>query len=187
MLAGQDHGVNAVRLAVHVAHGDLALGVRAQEWQSAVFAQLRLAFHQAVGVVNGRRHQLGRLVAGITEHQALVAGTGVQMVVRGMVHALGNVVGLFVVGHQYGTAFVVDAVLGVVVADAFDGVARDLDVVHMGVGGDFTGQDHESGVAQCFCRNAGLGVLLKDCVQDGIRNLVSDLVGMAFRNRFRGK
>jgi hypothetical protein len=54
VLGGQHHGVDAVRLAVHVAHGHLALGVGAQEGQAAVLAQLRLALDQAVRVVDRR-------------------------------------------------------------------------------------------------------------------------------------
>jgi len=98
VLGRQHHGVDAVRFAVHVAHGDLALGVRAQKGQAAIFSQLRLAFHKAVGVINGRGHQLGRFVAGITKHQALVAGAGVEVVVTGVINTLGNVVALLVVG-----------------------------------------------------------------------------------------
>ena len=187
VLGGQHHGVDAVRLAVHIAHRDLALGVRAQEGQAAIFAQLGLALHQAVCVVDGRGHQLGCLVAGVAKHQALVARADVEVVVGRVVHALGDVVALFVVGHQHGAALVVDAVVGVVVADAFDGVACDLDVVHVRVGGDFTGQHDQTGVGQGFGRHAGAGVLLENCVQNRVRNLVGDLVGVAFRHGFRGK
>jgi len=56
------------------AHGHLAPGVRAQEGQAAVTAQLALALDQAVRVVDRRGHELGRFVAGVAEHQALVAG-----------------------------------------------------------------------------------------------------------------
>jgi hypothetical protein len=81
-----------------------------------------------VGVVNGRGHQLGGFVAGIAKHQALVTGTGIEVVVTGAVNALGDVVALLVIGHQHRAAFVVNAVVGVVVANAFEGVACDLDV-----------------------------------------------------------
>src|SRR6218665_1774552 len=134
VLGREHHGVDAVGLAVHIAQRDLALGVRAQKGQAPVLAQLGLALDEAVRVVDRRGHQLGRFVAGVAEHQALVAGAGVQMVVAGMVHALGDVVALLVVGHEHGAALVVDAVVGVVIADAPDGVARHLYVVHMGVG-----------------------------------------------------
>jgi len=111
---------------------------------------LRLALDQTVGVVNGRGHQLGGFVAGIVKHQALVAGTGVEVVVADMVKALGDVIALLVVGHQHRTAFVVNAVVRVVAAMAFECVACDLDVVDGGVGGDFTCQQDQ---AEGQCRS----------------------------------
>ena len=98
----------------------------------------------------------------------MVAGTGVQVVVGGLVHALGNVVGLLVVTNHHGTAFVVNAVFGVVVADALDGVARHLDVVNVGVGGNFTSQNYQTGVGQRFGGHAAAGVLFKDGVENGV-------------------
>ena len=184
MLCRQDHGVNAVRLAVHIAHGHLAFGIGAQERQAAVFAQLGLTLYQTVRVVNGRRHEVGRFAASVTKHQTLVACTGVQMVVGGVVHALGNVVGLLVVAHHDGAAFVVNAVLGVVVANALDGVARHLDVIDMGVGGDFTGQNHQTCVGQRFSGHAAAGVLFKNGIQNGVGNLIGNLVGVAFGHGF---
>ena len=182
VLGRQHDGVDAVRLAVDIAHRDLALGVGTQKRQPAVFAKLRLALDQAVRVVDRRGHQLGRLVAGVAEHQALVAGAGVEVVVAGMVNALGDVVALLVVGHQHRAALVVDAELGVVVAYAFEGVARDLDVVDMGVGGDLAGQHDQAGVGQGFGSDPAEWVLRKDRVEDRIRDLVGHFVGMAFGN-----
>jgi hypothetical protein len=145
---------------------------------------LGLALDEAVRVVDGRGHQLGRFVAGVAEHQALVASAGVQVVVAGVVHALGNVVGLLVVADHHGAALVVDAVVGVVVADALDGVARHLDVVDVRVGRDFAREHHQAGVGQRFGGHAAAGVLLEDRVQDGVRDLVGNLVGVAFGNGF---
>ena len=187
MLAGEHHGVNAVGFAVDITHGDLAFGIGPQKGQLAAFAKLRLALHHAVRIVDGRRHEFGCFVAGVTKHQALVARASVHVVVRGVVDALGDVIGLFVIGHQHGAAFVINAVVGVVVTDAFDGVTRHLDVVDMGVGGDFTGQHHQTGVAQCFSSYAGFGVLLEDCVQNRVGNLVRHLVGVALRDGFGGE
>ena len=47
-----------------------------------------------------------------------------------------------------------NTVLGVVVANAFDGVACHLDVVDVRVGGDFTCQNDQTGVAQSLGSNA---------------------------------
>jgi hypothetical protein len=185
VLAAQHHGVHAHRLAVDIAQRDLALGIRAQEGQLAALAQLGLALDQTVGVVDGRGHQLGRLVAGVAEHQALVAGAGVQVVVAGVVHALRDVVGLLVVADHHRAALVVDAVLGVVVADALDRVARDLDVVDVRVGGDLAGQHDQAGVGQRLGGHAAARVLREDRVEDRVGDLVRHLVRVAFGDRFR--
>ena len=81
VLARQHDGVDRMRLAIQIAHRHLAFRVRAQERQAAVLAQLGLAFDQTVRVINRRRHQFGGFIAGIAEHQALVASADVQMVV----------------------------------------------------------------------------------------------------------
>ncbi|OIQ81510.1 hypothetical protein GALL_367270 [mine drainage metagenome] len=187
VLGGQHDGVDGDRAAVLVAEGDLALGVRAQPGQAAVTAQLALALHQAVRVVDGRGHQLGGFVAGVAEHQALVARPLVEVVVVRAVDALGDVGALLVVGDQHGAALVVDAEVGVVVADALEGVARHLDVVDHRVGGDLAGQHDEAGVGQGFGGDARARVLFEDGVEDGVRNLVGHLVGMALGHGFGGE
>ena len=65
---------HADRLAVFILHGDLALGVRAQHLFLAGVAGLRDQSQDLVGVEDRRRHQVRRFVAGIAEHDALVAG-----------------------------------------------------------------------------------------------------------------
>ena len=176
-----------MRLAVHIAHGDLTLGVRAQKGQTTILAQLCLALDQSVRVVDGRRHQFGRFVAGVAKHQALIASAGVQMIIGGVVHTLGNIVALLVIGHQYRTTPVINAVVGVVVAYALQGVSRHLDVIHMGVGGDLTGQHHQTGVAQGLGGDAGFGVLREDGIENGIRDLIGHLVRVTFRDRLGSK
>ena len=184
VLAGDDDGLDAVGLAVDIAHGDLCLGIGAQEGQCTTLAQGGLPLHQPVGIVDGRRHEFRSFVAGIAEHEALVARADVEVVVAGSVHALGNVVALLVIAHEHGAALVIDAVVGVVVADVLDGVARHLNVVHGGIGGDFACQHHETGVAEGFGRDPAVGILRETGIEDGVGNLVSHLVGVTFGDRF---
>ena len=63
----------AVGLAVDVADRDLRLRVGAQPRQAPVARSSRLALDQAMRQVDRQRHELRRLVAGVAEHQALVA------------------------------------------------------------------------------------------------------------------
>src|SRR6185369_15927083 len=103
------------------------------------------------------------------------------------IHALRDVRRLLVVSDQHGATLVVDAVFGVVVADTLDGFARNLNIIHVRVRGDLAGEHHQTGVAQGFSGDAGFGILGQDGVQDGIGNLIGDLVRVAFGNGFRGK
>ena len=184
MLGRQHDRVHADGTAIDVAQGHLRFRVRTQPWQTAILAQLRLALDQAVRVVDGGRHQLGRFIAGVAEHQALVASALIQVNASTFIDALRDVRRLLVVGHQHGATLVVDAVFRVVVADAFDGLARNLNIIHIGVRGNFASQHHQTRVAQGFGSHAGGRVLSQDGVKDGVGNLIGNLVGMAFRDGF---
>ena len=93
VLGGKHHGVDAFYFAgFAVVHGgNLRFGIGAQPRQLAAFAQFALALHQAVAVIDGKGHQGGGFVAGIAEHQALVARALVQVDTFAFVHALGDV------------------------------------------------------------------------------------------------
>lgn len=61
------------------------------------------------------------------------------------------------------------------------------DVVDVGLGGDLTGQQHQTGGAQGFSGHARLGVLGQQGVQDGVGDLVCDLVGVTFGDGLGGE
>jgi hypothetical protein len=96
---------------------------------------------------------------------------------------LGDVRTLLIIGYKDGTASVIDAVVGVVVADALDGVARDLDVVDIGGRGDFSSQNNETCISQGFRGHAGEPVLGEDGIEDGIGDLVGNFIRMTLRYR----
>ncbi|KAG0161935.1 hypothetical protein DFQ30_004809, partial [Apophysomyces sp. BC1015] len=105
------------------------------------------------------------------------------VVVMRVVHALCDVRRLLVICDQHRAAPVVDAEIGVVVADTTDRVPRDLDVVDIRVCRDLAGQHHQPGVAQRLGRHTGIPVLRQDRIEDCVGNLVR----MAFGYGFRGK
>jgi hypothetical protein len=88
----------------------------------------------------------------------------------------------------------VEAVL--LIADALDRIADGLldlfldarrpiaGLVHDALAADLAGQDHELGGGQRLAGDARFGVLRQEQIDDRVGNLVGDLVGMAFRNRF---
>ena len=73
MLVRHNDLAHADRLAVLVLHGDLALGIRAKHLLLAGVARFGDQAQDLVGIEDRRRHQVGRLVGGVAEHDALVA------------------------------------------------------------------------------------------------------------------
>ena len=119
-------------------------------------------------VINRCGHQIRGFFDGVAEHQTLVTGAGVQVIVRGVVHALGDVVGLLVIANHDRATFVIDTVFGVVIAYALNRVARDLYVIDMRIGGDFSGQHHQTGIGQRFSCDTAARVLFEDGIQNSV-------------------
>ena len=138
MLGGYHHSLYPLRPAVQVAHRHLRLGVGTQPRQAPVFSQFRLPLHQAVGIVNRHRHQLRRLVAGVAEHEPLIARPLIHFLFLGAVDPLGDVGRLLVESSQHCASSGIETNVGTGVTNALDGFARDHIVIHRSMGGDFT-------------------------------------------------
>jgi hypothetical protein len=59
--------------------------------------------------------------------------------------------------------------------------------VDVGFGGDFAGDDDQAGAGQGFAGDAAGRIFTKAGVENGIGNLVGDLVRMSFGYGLRGK
>ena len=167
VLGGDDHRVHAHRLVLLVVlDRDLALAVRAEIVEHTVLAHLGEAFCQLVRQRDGQRHELGRLVARIAEHHALIARTDREVGVGRALLALERVVnaqrdirGLLVDCGQHRAGVAVKAVLRAVIADLADGVAHDLGNVHIAGGRDLAHDLHHAGGAGGLAGDARIGVL----------------------------
>lgn len=71
------------------------------------------------------------------------------------------------------------------VADAVDDPARHALYVDVGFRAHFARHDDESRRAERFAGDLGACVVTQEFVQDGVRNLIRDFVGVSFRHRFR--
>ena len=98
MLRADNDRVSTDGFAVAVAQRYLTLSVGPKERQRAVLTHDALTFHQAVCVVNRSGHQRGRFC--IAEHQTLVAGAEIELVIHSVINALGNVLRLLVVTDE---------------------------------------------------------------------------------------
>ena len=194
MLGGDHHRVHAGGLAAFVIlYGDLGLTVGTQIGQQTLLAHVGQALGHLVGQRDGQGHQLRRLVAGVAEHHALIAGAVVQLVVAGLlgfqrlVHAQRDIAGLLVDVGDNGAGVAVKAIGGVVVADIADHLAGNLGNVHIAGGGDLAHNVDKARGSGGLAGHAAIGILLEDGVQNGVADLVADLIGMSLGNRFGSK
>jgi hypothetical protein len=196
VLGADEHALEGHRDAVFVLERDLGLAVGTQVGDLPGLADLGQALCQAVRRPDRQRHQVGRLVAGVPEHHALVAGAlRLDAVLTGLagtdlftdVDALGDVGALLVDRDDDATGVAVEAVEGVVVADGVDRLAGDLRDLDVGVGGDLAGDDTEAGRQQRLAGDAPVGILGEDGVEHGVGDLVGHLVGMALGDALRGE
>ena len=186
VLGGQHDRVDPLGAAVGViAQRQLRFGIRAQPGQGAVAPHRRLAFDQAMGIGDRGGHQHVGLVAGIAEHQALVACA--LLLKAGAVDALVDLGRLLADDVDDRTGRPVKAHIRRVIADVGDHPAHDGFQIHPGTGGDLSRDDGDAGLDHGLARHAGARVLGQDGVQDRVRNLVGDLVGMALGHGFRGE
>ena len=187
VLAGDEDALDGRRPAVDVADGDLRLAVRAQVVQRAGLADRGQPPGQLVGQRDRQRHELGRLVGGVAEHHALVAGAGVAGRVRGAVDPLRDVGRLLVDRVDDRAGVGAEAEVGVDVADLADRLARHVLDVDVGRGRDLARHDHEPGVHQRLARHAPERVLGHHRVEDAVGDLVGDLVRVALGDRLGGE
>lgn len=191
-----------------VTDGDLALGIGAElgGFALALLAGFGEKTQDPVRIVDRRRHQIRRFLAGITEHDALVASAFVTLLVGGVIDALRDVGRLRVKENVDLGGLPVEAVLFVTdVADGAAGGGLELrrvdDVVTVLVllhqrrrQTNFTGNDDAIGGRQGLAGDAdgpgidaGSGSFTVNKVDDLVGDTVTNLVRMTFCNGLTGE
>ena len=181
VLSRDDDGVDAEgndgAVVVLVLNGDLGLGVGAEPGEGAVAAGSGHGGVELVGEEEGQGEELGGLVGGIAEHDTLITGTEVlEAVVK--VETLSDIGRLLLNGNEEVAGLVVEALGRVIVADVLDGVADNLLVVELGLGGDLTEDHDHTGLGGGLASDLGEGVLSQAGIENGIGNLIGDLIGV---------
>ncbi len=148
-----------------------------------------------VGERDRERHQLGRLVGRVADHEALVAGAdaverivvaGVVLHLEGGVDAAGDVGRLLVERDDHGAGLRVEAVLGARVADRRDPLTHQPRDVDVGARRDLAGHDDEAGRDERLAGDAPARVVGEHGVEHRVGDLVGDLVGVTFGDRLGG-
>jgi len=182
------------RLRVLVAHRDLTFGVGSEFRSVALSSLSRLGqrLEDLVAVVDRRGHQLGRLAAGISKHDALIACAFLLVGWLLGIDALGDIGRLRVKQDLDVGLFPMES--GLLVADVADRHARDMRnpvLGHRRRPARLAGDDDAVGGRECLACgtdlpgvDAGGRALAIEQVDDLVRDAVADLVGMPFRDGF---
>ena len=130
-------------------------------------------------------HHLARLVAGVTEHDALVAGP---LLLLGSTHdALVDVGRLLVDGRENAARIAIELILALGVTDPPDDAAGYALHIDIGLGTHLAGDDHQTGGAQRLASDLGIGIVTQKLVENGVGNLIRHLIGVPFGHRLRCK
>ena len=178
VLRGDDNRIDADRTSLVVLDRHLRLAVGAQIVEEAVTPRARKALHELVREHDRQRHQLVGFGAGVAEHQPLIARAA-------RIDAPGNVRRLSVDRGEHRAGVRVIAILGLGVADVRDGVADDLLEVEGAVRRDLASDDGKTRRHKRLARHARGRVLGQNRVEDGVGNLIRDLVGMSLGDGLR--
>ncbi len=112
------------------------------------------------------RHQHVGLIGRVPEHEALVAGALLALVLA--VNALGNVRRLLADDVDHAAARPVEAHVGGVVADIENRLSNERLNIHPGFRGDFAGDYDDASLDERLARHATARVFTQDAVQNGI-------------------
>ena len=167
-------------------NGDLSLGVRSEPRQATVIAGIGHSLVELVGKQDGQWEVLRGLISSVAEHYALIASAQLfQRLVK--LEALCDVRGLLLDGYHNIAGLVIKPLTRIIIANVFDGAANDFLIVQSGIGGDLTKHhDHASlgGGLTCHFRH---WIFRKTSIKNSIRDLITNLVGMAFSDGLRGE
>ena len=173
MLRGNQEGVDA---ALSIVEGDLALGIRAQAGSAAstqVFQRL------ASQHIRQRKH-LPCFIGCIAEHHTLIPGS--QLLFTIAINALGDVRAL--AGNVYGKVVLGQILVGTVAEQHMPGKCPAVRLVPRGDlagNADFVALDH------ALHSHTAVAVMLETVGHNGIRDLVTDFVGVPAGHLFTGE
>src|SRR4030042_2523252 len=185
VLSGEDDGLHTLGLVPVILDGHLRLSIRPQIGKDFVAADLTEAADELVSLDDRKGHHFLSPPAGVSEHDALISSA--LLVFPGLVHSHGYIGGLLVDGGDDTECLVIETVDGLGITDVMDDAAAELLEIAVALGGDVAGDRDEACRHQGLARYPAFWILRNQVVQYGVRDLVTDLIWMAFADRFRGE
>ncbi len=183
VLRRQHDGLYRHRPIVLVTKRDLTFRIGPEPCQLARLSYLGLALHEPVRIDDRRRHELLGLVARIAEHQALVAGA--LLFVRRTIDALSDIGGLLGQMIDDLAVMAIETEIIAPISNFADGISDERFDLELRLARDLTGNDDQVVLDECLAGDARSRVLCNQRIEHRIGDLITDLIRMTFRNRFR--
>jgi len=93
--------------------------------------------------------------------------------------------GLLLNGNQNVASLVVETFLGIIVANILDRISDNFLVIELSLGSNLTKDHNHTSLGGGLASNLGKRILPQAGVEDGIRDLISDLIWVALSYRLR--
>mmetsp|Transcript_17406 Transcript_17406/g.25745 ORF Transcript_17406/g.25745 Transcript_17406/m.25745 type:complete len:244 (-) Transcript_17406:96-827(-) len=184
VLRRDDNGVNALgdrnSVLQFVLARDLGLSIGTDPCAGSILADLRQLGSEGRGKIVRQRHERFRLVRGVSKHDTLISSTNVFH--ARSINRLGNIRRLFLDSDNNIASLVVKALSGIIVSNVLDGIANDLFVVDRGGSCDFSKNHNHARLAACFACNTRRRVSSDASIEDGVRDLIAELIRMSLVN-----
>ena len=185
MLQRNNHGGHGDGHVILIGNSDLRLTVRAQPRGGGL--QFVQPSADAMCQHHGQGQVFFRFVGGIAHHNTLIACAECFACTEfGFPYGGGDVRRLFVeTDLQFQQVMGIFAEIAHGVADAVDYIRHDPSAVYFRLGSNLAANDDLVRRSEDFHGDAGIGILPEMRVQNGVRHLIAELVGMTGADRFR--
>ena len=180
VLKGDDQRGNGDRLIILIGNGNLRLAICTHPRASGLeFVQPPA---DAMCQHDGQRHTFVGFVRSVAHHNALVACANVLLLINGSCD-----IGRLLMDTDFQLEFTLGIVAQIThaITDAVDDFCNDLAAVHLCLGSNLAADDHLTLGNEHLNGNAGRGIMGKMCVQNGVCDLIAELVGMTGADGFR--
>ncbi|URD93393.1 hypothetical protein MUK42_32538 [Musa troglodytarum] len=192
VLGGDEHGMHTNgdhgTVVIAVLDGDLGLAIGPQPWTSSIFADFGEASPKFCREDMAQGHQLRCLICCIAKHVTLIPSADLLGALGEMaMDTLGDVRGLLLNVDKHLAAIGIEAYIIGCEPNGTAGVADNLLVVDVALGGDLTKDHDHVGLGARLTGNLAIRVLLEAGIKNCIRDLITELVWVPLIDRFRGE
>ena len=185
VLQRNDHSSHSNGHVVLIGDSNLRLAIRTQP--RGLRFQLIQPFADAMRQHHGQGQVFFRFVGGVTDYNALITRAECFTCTQfGFPYGSGDVRGLFVETNlQFQKIMGISAKIAHGIADAIDYTRYDPSAVYFRLGSNLAANDDLVRRSEDLHGDAGIGILPEMRVQNGVRHLIAELVGMTGTDGFR--